>query len=327
MTMKINLFNSLIILSIISNQVWAEDELANVPNPPEWTLSTLPQFTYASYNGSENRDFVVSYGADLSAQYLERGGFQVGVSRAVLTLKSVDGAAPTFVTQNNLFLSGHRQFTPDGWAGEFTVQADLLRAYNDDSTNQTNGVAVIAPKISFLNFEKTYYLDLGLASSSYGVSKTDNSTLSVLQTSPTLGFAFNQGSDWLQLRVYDIRFSTDSVSSPTANNRAQNLTQTDALNIKWIHFLTAQNGMPNKIQLGGLVGKRLYAVDGGSLYNFSDIQQGGVSLSLQWSLDKASQFNLQSGIDQYNAGKSSTDPNKDVLYTGAYLYLGLLNQW
>lgn len=325
--MKSFLRNLLIILSILSNPLHAEGDLVNISNPPEWTLNALPQFTFATYNGSENRDYVMSYGVDFTGQYLERGGIQVGVAKAVLTLKTAAGVSPNTVNQTNVFLSGHRQFTPDGWGGELRIQTDLLAAFNDDSSNETNDVAVIAPKISFLNFEKTTYFDLGLASSRYGVSKTDNSSLSVLQTTPTLGFALNQGRDWLQFRLFDIRFSTDSVASVSTTNRAQNLSQTDALDVKWIHFLIPDTGMPSQIQLGALIGKRLYAVDGSNLYNFADSQQGGVSLALQWQLNKSNQLNVQSGIDQYKAGKSSNNANKEALYSGAYLYLSLQNQW
>lgn len=325
--MKAILRNLLIILSILSSPLQAQNELVNIPNPHEWTLNALPQFTFVTYNGSEKRDNVMSYGVDLAAQYLERGGIQVGVAKAVLTLKTAAGASPNTLNQTNVFLSGHRQFTPDGWGGELRIQTDLLAAFNDDSSNETNDVTVISPKISFLNFEKTTYFDLGLASSRYGVSKTDNSSLSVLQTTPTLGFALNKGRDWMQFRLFDIRFSTDSIASASTNNRAQNLSHTDALDFKWIRFLVPDTGMPSQIQLGALVGKRLYAVDGSNLSNFSDIQQGGVSLALLWQLDKSNQLNVQSGLDQYNAGKSSTNPSKDVLYSGAYLYLSLQNQW
>ncbi|MDQ6990688.1 MAG: hypothetical protein Q9M11_03050, partial [Mariprofundaceae bacterium] len=58
------------------------------------------------------------------------------------------------------------------------------------------------PQLSFLNYRKSFYADLGYAYSSYPKG------LSVSQLTPTVGLGFNQAADWLQMRVYWVKPST-----------------------------------------------------------------------------------------------------------------------
>jgi hypothetical protein len=174
-------------------------------------------------------------------------------------------------------------------------------------------VSAIAPRLSYLGFDKKYYLDLGYARSRYGDSNIGNGSLTVQQWTPTLGLGLD--SDWLQLRAYDIRFSNAL--------RAQGKSATDALEAKWIHYFQMSRGlMPEQVQLGVLLGKRIYALDSdsASLYNLADMQQGGASIGAQWKLAAQTRLLFQGGHDRYQ------DVSK-VSYTGNYLYLGLAQQW
>jgi len=279
--------------------------------PNEWSVKVTPQFTYGSYNNSPTRDSITSFGIFGEAQYLDRFGFTIGGASTDLKMKL---GVPT-IKQNNSFLSGKYNFTPDSLPGRLTLRADIHRATNNDATNETNGVTVIAPQVAFLSYDKSQYFDLGYARSKYGDSNIGNGSLTVTQWTPTVGVGFNKGADWLQLRAYAI-----SVSNAA---RAQNKSGTDAVEAKWTHYYAFPGGLtPEKIQLSGLFGERIYAVDGdsASLYNLTDMQQGGVSVGGQWKLAEDSHLLLQSGYDRYINGTNTT-------YSAAYVYVGISGQW
>ncbi|MDD4964158.1 MAG: hypothetical protein PHI11_09610 [Gallionella sp.] len=275
-----------------------------------WTIKTTPQASYAGFSNAATRDSIVSAGLYADMQYLDHGGITMGASHTTLKMKF---GAPT-LQQNALFLSGRKNFTPDALPGKLTVRADVHRATNNDVTNETNGVNVIAPQVGFMSFDKSYSLDLGYARSRYGNSNIGNGGLSVSQWTPTVGFGFNQGGDWLQVRVYDIHFSNAL--------RAQNASRTDALEVKWTHYLVANGLTPEQIQVGALVGKRLYAVDGdsGALYNLADVQRGSASLGAQWKLAENTRLIAQGGVERYENSLATR-------YSANYVYAGISQQW
>lgn len=280
------------------------------PAPDLWSIKATPQFTYGSYQGSPTRNSITSAGVYADAQYLERGGITVGAMRTSLSMKL---GAPT-LQQNNAFLSGRLNFTPDLLPGRLTLRADIHQANNNDVTNETNGVSAIAPHVSFTNFEKTRYFALGYTRSRYGDSNIGNGSLTITQWTPTVGLGFNQGADWLQLRAYDIRVSNAV--------RAQNNAGTDAVEVKWTHYLASAALMPEQIQIGALLGKRIYAVDSdsASIYNLADMQRGSVSLGAQWKLTSDARLLLQSGHERYVSSGG-------IGYSGTYIYAGISNQW
>jgi hypothetical protein len=299
---------ALLAFAALSGAPVRADDMSPVSAPDAWTMTFTPQYSYGRYNNSPARDSVSSATLYAAAQYLEAGG--VAVSASSTTVKMLAGL-PT-LDQSSGFISGYLNFTPDLLSGQLTLRGDVLRADNNDASNETNGVTAYAPQVSFLNFAKTYYLDLGYAASRYGDSSSGNGSLAVTQWTPTFGFALNDGYDWLQLRGYDIRFSN--------SQRAQNNSATDAVEMKWIHYFSATGWMPEQVQLGALFGQRIYAVDSGNVYNLADMQQGGVSLAANWLLDTGLHLLLQCGQERYAASGGSA-------YTGTYAYLAISEQW
>lgn len=237
----------------------------------EWTTTAGAQALYGSYGGSTQRDKVTGYGAVLSSDYLERGGFTLGVNRT--DIKMNPGSED--IGQNALFASGKLNFTPDGAGGRITGRMDVHVINNDDASNDTDGVKAYAPQVSFLSYDKRCYFDLGYARSNY------RNDLDVNQWTPTAGFALNNGADWVQLRGWLV--------DPSNAVRAQGESSTAALEAKITHWFGPAKplGLDN-VRLSALVGKRIYAVDpdAGAVANLSDIQRGGVSLGGEWKIGK-----------------------------------------
>jgi len=297
-----------------------EADQALIPDPSSWTATISPQITASSFTGSPSRDSVTSYGLSTDFQYLERAGFAFSYDSTELKLKPATAtASATTIQQTSAYLSGRMTFTPDTLTGFLSVSADVLSANNNDSSNETNGVVVGASKISFLNYAKTYYLDLGYARSGYGDSTIGNGSLSVQQLTPTLGLGF--GSNWLQLRGYNIQ-----ISNPA---RAQGNSSTSAVETIFTHYYSGVGLIPSQIRLGALFGTRIYAVDSSTIYNLADVQKGGLSLAAQWSIGTDSNLTLQSGQDQYES--AYTDPTllttSTINYSATYLYLNFSHSW
>ncbi len=271
----------------------------------EWSATLGGQAAYGSYAGADQRDSWTSAGAILSADYMEKGGYTLGVTRT--DVKGRNGVAD--IGQNALFASGRLNFTPDKLPGRLTARLDLHGIGNDDITGDSDNVRVVAPQLSYLSFDKRNYVDLGYARSSY------NNNLTVNQWTPTVGFGFNQGGDWLQLRGWFI--------DPSNTARAQGKNSTAALETKWTHWLAPNMLGIDNIKANLLLGERVYAVDGdaGSVSNLSDIQRGGASLGAEWKLGRTSKLLLQLGQDRYRNATLADD------YKSNYGYVWLSTQW
>jgi len=258
----------------------------------EWTTTAGAQVVYGSYGSSTQRDQVTGYGAVLSSDYLERGGFTLGLNRTDIKMN----AGYEDIGQNALFASGKLNFTPDGVAGRLTGRMDVHVINNDDATNDTDGVKAYAPQVAYLSFDKRRYFDLGYARSIY------RNDLDVNQFTPTVGFALNEGADWLQVRGWLI--------DPSNVARAQGESSTTALEAKLTHWFGANKplGLDN-VRLSALVGKRIYAVDpdAGAVANLSDVQRGGVSLGGEWKLGKSMSVLAILSRDNYNNATLADD--------------------
>lgn len=237
----------------------------------DWYLNTAANITQGMYSGSQARKTLTDFGVHISGDYLERGGLSLGLNQTSIAMKS----AP-LTSQQSQMLSGRMQFWPDFLAGKFTTRIDLHHISNNDTTGNTSGVSVIAPQLSWLSDDASLYLDLGYADSKY---KTQ---LNPKQYTPTLGFAFNDASDWLQLRGYLIRGLDPALAS--------NLKSTSAVDTQWTHFLSAKSALvPTSFNLKLSSGERIFAVDmdAQSVANLSDIHKGGVSLGLTWKVARS----------------------------------------
>jgi len=273
----------------------------------EWTSTLGAQAIYGSYSGADQRDALSGYGLLLSSDYLERGGYTLGLNRT--DVKAKGGVADT--KQNALFASGRTHFTLGKLPGRLTARLDLHFVDNDDATRNTDEVTAIAPQVSYLSFDKRRYFELGYAHSSY------KNNLSVNQWTPTVGIGLNDGADWLQLRGWLI--------DPSNPARAQGKDSTTALEMKWTHWLAANAARIDNVKVGLVAGERVYAVDGdaGSVANLADINRGGLSLGAEWKLGKTSTLLAMIGQEQFR--NASLTPVDD--YALNYAYLWLSSQW
>ncbi len=263
----------------------------------EWKLDA--QGSYGSYSGSTLRDDVSSVGAIVSGEYLDSGGITLGYTYTTVGLK----APASDIDQSNIFLSGRLHFTPDQVPGRISLRMDVHFVDNNDPTGNTDEVTVVAPQVSYLSFDKNLYLDLGYARSVY------QNSLSLNQWTPTIGFAMNDGSDWLQARLYYIESSNAA--------RSQGKSNTSAIEAKYTHYF-GPNGIAglDNLQLGALLGERMFAVDGdaGAIYNLADIQKGALTVGGQWKLDESSRILLVGGYEKYTNNTIADDYNSTFVY-------------
>lgn len=271
-----------------------------------WSTKTDVQAIYGSYGSAASRDAISGGGLILRSDYLEQGGFALGANYTKLAFKN----GTSSINQQSFYASLHYNLYLDALPGPLTLRLDGHGINNNDSSGDTDNVRVVAPQLSFLNYDKTFYADLGYAYSIY------QNSLNVHQFTPTLGFGFNAQSDWLRLRGYFIL--------PSNAARAQNKNSTAALEAKWTHWF-APGGWHRleSIQLSGLVGERIYAVDhdAATVYNLADIQRGSISLALQWRITEAVSLMLMAGNENY------LDNTTADAYNNRYGYLNLSTQW
>jgi hypothetical protein len=251
-------------------------------------------------------------GAFVTVDYLEQSRLVAGFNATQLSF--ADGVTAT--DQTGIYLSGRKALSPDWLPGRLSLRLDLHSVDNDSDGSGTDDVTVVAPMISFLNYDRTLYVDLGYAESSYAAAASSAADLSVEQWTPTIGFGLNEGYDWLQLRAYRIDFSSAE--------RAQGETGTTALELKWTHWFRGRRplGIDN-LRIAVLGGERLYAVDhdAAGVYNLVDRQTGGVSVGAEWRTGDRDRLLL------LVAGEDYEDTESGGRYRSASIYLNWHRLW
>ena len=297
-------------LAMLSIDTCAADAAAD-----PWVLKLTPLFSYVGYGGSPLRSDMVSTGAYLAADYRDRLSLVGGATYTRLNYKAGIAA----INQADEYLSARLHLNPDVLPGRLSLRLDGHQINNNDSTNESNDVQVVAPQVSFLSRAQSLYLDLGYAASFYGKSNSGNGPLTVQQWTPTLGLGFNENADWLQLRLYDV----------SASNTARAMRgHTDAVELKLTHYFAPQAvWLPRWVSVGGLAGNRMYAVDGDTavVYNLADEQKGGGFVAAQWQLAAHYKATLSTGYDVYQTRDTGT--GNRYTYSGAHMYLGVTAQW
>lgn len=290
----------------VANGVHAQ----NLSSP--WTVRGDFQALASSYSSSLRRDALQNFGLFIHADYLDSGGVTVGYNRTVLGFVNDDPD----IDQDNIFLSGRWNLTPDWAQGRITLRLDSHVISNNDPTNETDDVTTIAPQISFLNYAQTFSADIGYSVSTYGDSLLTGESLDVNQLTPTIGFAFNEQRDWLQLRAYLIE--------PSNLQRAQNQEDTAALEVKWTHWPMARGFLGlESFRVSAMFGERLYGVDSdaGGSYNLVDMQTGGASIGGEWVLNDTNRLLLLLGAEEYQ------NPTINEDYRNAFIYLNFTHIW
>lgn len=275
-----------------------------------WSINIAPETLYGDYASSPVREKIYSEGALVDLQYLERCSVLFGYFPLQLYYKN---NIPTLYQTTN-YLSYRDVLTPDFLSGVLTLRLDGYKIQNNDRTHETDGVNVVSPLISYINYDKTYYLDFGYATSRYGESHIGRGGLQVSQYTPTVGLGFNDSTNWMRFRVYDIHTS-DYI-------RSQDVTHTDGLEITLSHYiLYCPFYIPKRIDAGFFIGKRIYAVDSDALIvnNLGDIQKGGVYLQAQWRLSQHVDFLVNGGHQSF----TTLINNNRVPYALNYVYAGI----
>ncbi len=139
--------------------------------------------------------------------------------------------------------------------------------------------------------------------------------LAIEQWTPTVGFGFNQQSDWVQLRGYYIS------SSKRAKTHDQKLS--NAIDVSLTHYFDGQILKLNKIKASCLIGERFFAVDrdAASVYNLNDIQRGSFSLLAEFKITEIIKISISGGEERYKNKTIDDD------YSSKYLYMGLSTSW
>ena len=172
-------------------------------------------------------------------------------------------------------------------------------------------ITALQPQLSFMNYAKTRYLDLGFAHSEYD----GDITTKVDQFTPTIGIGWNDSYDWLQLRSYIITLNQPLI--PGGDD------QFNSLEIKYTHWFSDSTTAMEFWRLTALTGKRLLAVDSDAavIYSMADTQKAEITASINWKLaEKASVLTLVN-YTQYENESSGND------YNSLLFYLNLQKQW
>ncbi len=242
--------------------------------------------TEAAYSGSQERHSLSERGIRFSADYLEQGGLTAGYSKTTVNMKNNAAA----INQNNVLVSSRVNFLPDALPGRLTLRLDGHQINNNDPTGNTSRVNVIAQQLSWLAKDDSLYLDLGYTYSHY------QNQLQVYQYTPTVGFALNGGTEWIQLRYYLINGLNPS--------RAMGKYNTSALEAKWTHYFSPQSNslLPNSMTLGVTAGDRIYTVDmsAQSVANLADLEKASANLGLFWDVSKKVKFFVLAGQSHYS---------------------------
>jgi hypothetical protein len=274
-----------------------------------WFLQTDLQALAIGYDGATERDYLRTAGLFLKADYYERGGFTLGYNGSTLT--AIDGSPDT--EQDALFLSGRYSLTPDALNGRLTLRLDSHSISLSDASGQRDDVQVLAPQVSYLNWARTFYADIGWARSNH--DDPQSTDFEVEQLTPTLGFGFNEQRDWIQLRGYLTRVAARQLQGRERNS---------ALELKWTHWLaeSAFLGLDN-VRWSVLGGERLFPVDpdAGAVYNLAELQTGAWTLGGEWTLGARNRVLLLFGGERYRTESGGDD------YDSAVFYLNFSRQW
>jgi len=293
-----------------------------------WTTTVIPQAYWQSYSGTATRDNSFSFGANVTGDYLESSRLGVGYN---FTLVDLDNNAT--IVENLLYATGSQHWFLDALPGKLTLRLDVyggnstleynintpptgmkkkLVSGSSNKQRESTTISALQPIVSFINYNKTLYLDLGYAYSDY----TKNLDTTVTQVTPTLGFGWNDSYDWLQVRSYLIKLDESDGLYNDSNYSSMELSYTH-----WFAAGAASNLDFFRITMLG--GKRVLAVDPDSavVYSNGDIQTGTLAASAQWKFSETNRFLL---LANYNNYKNDVVNDK---YSGLLFYLNTQHQW
>ncbi len=277
----------------------------------DWFYSVTPQAFYGDYGNSLQRNANYGTGFFANLDYKDRASLTVGYHYTYVDFK--DGLND--IAQHGMYASQKLYFQPSETSGWFTLRLDGHYLTNNDPTNASDNVIVLAPQLSFLNHSKDMYFDVGYARSSYGNEVTSGQKLFVNQWTATVGLGFNDNYDWIQFRGY--------VVDPTNQYRSQGKSETLAGTVKATHYFQPNPYYLHSVYVDGLFGERIFGVDSdaAAVYNLSDVQKGSVSLGAKWMFSLDLTALLAIGYDRY---KNQTINDS---YDNRYVYFNVSKSW
>ncbi len=254
-------------------------------------------------------------GINLFANYLQSASFSLGYNYTFVELK-LDSEV-----DENIFRVGGRYTLPvramsgelsleiDAYAGEYTVTASPVVG-----TSESTDIAVIHPQLSYINFSRTFYLDLGYAYSEYDSDSFYD--VEVGQISPTIGFGWNSTSDWVQLRGYFISIEQQTRLLNDDEFASAELSYTHWFERKAAPFL-------DNVRLALLAGERVLAVDpyAKAVNSVNDKETGAVSAAAQWTLSQSLKLMLLTSYEEYQNDVLADD------YESVLVYGNIQGQW
>jgi len=274
--------------------------LSHLAYADDWSGYADASLLAGAYSGATTRTAINAYGASMRLDYLERAGVKLAGSQLTLTDNGIA------IAQQSVFASAYWNHFCDTLGGVFKFRLDIHQAGLSDDLTYKDSVRAYAPQISFVNYQKSFYADLGYSISTYDLG------LEAKQYTPTLGFAFNQGANWLQMRGYLID-TTDTVSGVVSS--------TQAAEFKLTHW-TAPSSVFSQYFVNALVGERVLAVDAdaAAIYSLVDKQQGGGSIGVAWQSHYVDGM-LMLSVDQY------LNQTTNATYVNSLAYVSISKSW
>jgi len=243
-----------------------------------WYTNAGISITNGQYKKSKLRKEAFSTSLQFGFSYLEQWGINFRTAYSSFIFKQEIST----IKQNEYGARFYKNIFSDSANGTFTL---ILGNYwiNGKDIDTT---ITIYPEITYLNRSKSFLIGLGYANSQYNNSnkllfRTD-------QLSATLGFTPLTRSLWINIKSYLITFNNEThyASQPT---------------LSW--FIPKSNWLyPSILSIGGLIGKRSYAVEQETMltYNVSDVQQYSYFASAKWNLTDNSHFSMTAGSETYH---------------------------
>lgn len=203
--------------------------------------------------------------------------------------------------QDNWMLSGWGHAISTSLPGRLTLQLDAYKTTNDSTETISSDVLTWAPKITWVSSGHPLKMDLSYAHSRY------KNTDPIHQISASLAYGFNDAKDWIQVRGYLI----DNLNPV----HAVGYSQTQALDVKWTHFLGHSSAwLPVSMTLGLERGQKIYTldVDKQYIYNLPMLNQGGENIAAQWNIGHKATLQAMLSKNKYLADQPF---KRDFMFT------------
>ena len=300
----------------------------------EWLVNSELFSTVSGYQSSDTRDGFVNAGIHVDAKYLDSAGFGVGYTYA-----QVIGVTDKFdITENAFFVSGNYNYHTDSLSGKLGFRADYYGIEDSNSYTTrtivpgaggmggsstvtsafefTNIIDVVFAQLSYINFKKTFYMDVGYAFSNYDLGDVEVQDIDIDQWTPTLGFGWNEKYDWLQARLYIIDLSNgDSTGGVTSY---------ESVDLTWTHWF--KPGMVlnmDSFTAGLLVGEREFALDPDAriVYSIGHTQIGTASINAVWKINESSRIMTYYGYSRYDDQENMNE------YASNDFYINFSKDW